>query len=119
VTPSAIDTAAVGATNAANASKASGTASFTVDRNSKLLRWQISYAGLSSETTGAHIHTSAGPGVSPTIIVDLTKSSLSNPIVGSTTLDDNQLADLLSGRAFVDIHTKLNEDGEISGQIAP
>lgn len=117
--PVPVEAAAKEATNAANAARAGGAAQFTIDQATHMLRWNVSYAGLSSDAVSAHIHTAAGPGVAPVIIVDLGKNGTASPLIGSTRLDDTQLADLMAGRDFVDVHTKLNENGEITGQIVP
>ncbi len=117
--PVPIDTATAQATNATNAGRAGGSAVLTLDRTSRVLRWQVNYSGLSSDAVEAHIHTLAGPGVTPVIIVNLGKHGMGSPLIGSTTLDDTQIADLVAGRNIVDVHTKLNQGGEISGQITP
>jgi hypothetical protein len=46
-------------------------------------------------------------------------SGVSNPIEGSTTLTDAQMADLTAGKDYVNIHTAENKGGEIRGQIKP
>ena len=99
------------------ASSAVGAAEFTLDRQTRELRWQITFSGLSSDAVSAHIHTTSGPGVTSGVTIDLAASGVSNPLVGSATLNDLQIDDLVSGKDYVDIHTKLNLNGEIRGDI--
>ena len=40
-------------------------------------------------------------------------------LVGSAAITDDQEADLLAGLWYVNIHTELNQPGEIRGQVVP
>jgi hypothetical protein len=44
-------------------------------------------------------------------------SSLANPMKGTATLDDGQIADLKAGKWYFNIHTAANPGGEIRGQL--
>jgi len=101
----------------ATSARAGGTADFQLDRTTHEIKWRVTYSGLSSAPTAVHIHAVAGPGVRSDIVLDLATNGLGNPLVGSATLDDMQIADLVSGKDYVDIHTKLNQEGEIRGAI--
>lgn len=101
----------------AAAPNAAGAAEFTLNRETRELRWQITFSGLSSDVVAAHIHTAAGPGVTPGVTIDLAGSGVGNPLLGSATLNDLQIQDLTTGKDYVDIHTKLNFNGEIRGDI--
>ena len=63
----------------------------------------------------AHIHTGL-PNENGPIAFDLGKSS-GTPFEGRITLTESQVADLLSGRMYVDVHTEMFKDGEIRAQI--
>jgi hypothetical protein len=100
-------------------SNGSGNGDFTLDPSTKQLSWKITYAGMTGDPTAAHIHGPAAPGTNAGVVINLAPSGLKNPIEGSTTLTDAQLADLMSGKDYVNIHTAQNKGGEIRGQIMP
>jgi hypothetical protein len=96
-----------------------GKADFTLDPASKQLSWNVTYDGLSGPATAAHIHGPAAPGANAGVVVNLAPNGVSNPLKGSTTLTDAQVADLTSGKDYVNVHTANNKGGEIRGQIMP
>jgi len=98
----------------------SGTASgtFTLNPATKELTWTVNYSGLSSEATAAHIHGPAAAGANAGVEVPLGAAGKS-PITGKATLTDAQIADLESGKAYLNIHTANNKGGELRGQITP
>jgi glucose/arabinose dehydrogenase/plastocyanin len=95
---------------------ATGTGTVTLDTGTNELSWQISYSDLEGNITAAHFHATAAyceeSGVEVTLSTD-------NPIVGSTTLTDQQVEDLINGLWYVQIHTDLHPPGEIRGQVLP
>jgi Cu/Zn superoxide dismutase len=99
-----------------NQSQGKGAAAITLDTATKKLSWTVNYSGLSGPATAAHIHGPAEPGKNapPTIPF---QSAGANPITGSATLTDAQVADLNGGRMYVNVHTAANPSGEIRGQI--
>ena len=114
------------------ASSGTGTATLTLDPNTKMLTWSVTYNGLSGRpemlgaagrgaaATAAHIHGPAAPGANAGVVVDLSPSGPPvNPITGSTAVTDAQIADLIAGKDYVNIHTAVNKGGEIRGQITP
>jgi hypothetical protein len=101
----------------ANDSKGTGSVTATFDSDSKKLTWKGSYSGLSGPATAAHFHTGeAGKngGVTVPIFAGATAKS---PFEGSATLTDAQVADLLAGKLYANIHTEANKGGEIRGQL--
>jgi glucose/arabinose dehydrogenase len=99
-----------------------GFAIFNLEGNS--LTFTITYRGLGSLATLAHIHGPAAATNTAGVLIDLqsfrngpfgTNGSFSGTIV----LSDTQKAYLMSGRTYVNIHTVNNGGGEIRGQIAP
>jgi len=96
-----------------------GTADLTLDTSSKLLTWNVSYSGLSGAATAAHIHGPAAAGANAGVVINLASSGISNPLQGSMTLTDAQVADLLAGKYYVNLHTAQNKGGEVRGQITP
>jgi len=101
----------------ANDTSGTGMAAATYDTASKLLKWTVTYAGLTGPATMAHIHGPAEPGKNAGVVIAFT--SPDSPITGSATLTDAQAADLLAGKYYVNVHTAANKSGEIRGQLAP
>ncbi len=111
----------------------SGFATVTLDTDTNLLTWDITYSGLTGEIVapGAHFHGPAGFGATAGVVVDLagnvagtgTGAPLPQPasgsLVGNFTISDAQESDILAGLWYVNIHTALNGPGEIRGQVIP
>lgn len=69
--------------------------------------------------TAAHFHGNGFPGVNAPILINIGNiAGLTSPIVGQTTVTAQQAADLLAGRMYINIHSALNLNGEIRGQVA-
>lgn len=101
------------------ASNGNGTGEFTFDPATKQLTWTVSYSGLTSAAAAAHIHGPAGPGENAGVMVPLASGAPANPIKGTATLTDAQIAEITSGKTYVNIHTANNKGGEIRGQLMP
>jgi hypothetical protein len=97
-------------------SKGTGKGEFTFDDKTYELKWTVTYDGLSSPPTAAHIHGPAAPGANAGVVVPLGDVSKS-PITGSAKLTEEQEKDLLDGKYYVNIHTATAPGGEIRGQI--
>ena len=98
------------------ASSGKGTATASLDTNTKTLTWTVDYSGLSGPATAAHIHGPADPGANAGIVVPFS-GNLASPIKGSATLTDAQIAQLEAGKWYVNIHTEANKPGEVRGQL--
>jgi hypothetical protein len=95
-------------------SPAVGFGCFTLNPDSTL-DYQVSYVGLLSFETGAHIHGPAPAGVNAGVQFGL---GLGTPKVGTVgPLTGPQIDDLMNGLYYVQIHTTLFPGGEIRGQI--
>lgn len=121
-----------------------GSVLLTIDTVTNLMTVNVSFAGLVSPTTIAHIHCCAGPGgiASPATTVpsfpgfpvgvttgtylqtfDLTLASSYNPAFitasGGTVAAAQAafIAGLLNGQAYFNIHTQQFPGGEIRGQL--
>jgi Cu/Zn superoxide dismutase len=105
----------------ANTSTATGTAEITVNDATKEVSWSITFQGLSADSTAAHIHGPAAAGVNAGVITALAPMGTppKSPLTGKATLTDAQIADILAGRTYVNIHTVAHKGGEIRGQISP
>jgi CHRD domain-containing protein len=98
-----------------NDSKGTGSVTATFDTDSKKLSWKGSLSGLSGPVTAAHFH--AGEvGKNGAIAVPIAGAEKGS-FEGSATLTDAQVADLMGGKWYVNIHTAANKAGEIRGQM--
>lgn len=100
-----------------NASPATGSAVVNFDTTTLALDWNISFTGLTAPMTAAHFHGPAALGVPAAVQVPI--SGLSSPLIGSTTINSTQAADLQAGLWYVNIHTSNFPAGEIRGQVVP
>lgn len=94
--------------------KATGSVTATFDTASKKLSWKGSYSGLSGPATAAHFHAGES-GKNGGVAVPITATA--SPFEGSATLTDAQVADLMGGKWYVNVHTANNKAGEIRGQV--
>jgi uncharacterized protein (TIGR03118 family) len=97
---------------------ASGSASLTLVGSE--LFYTVTYSGLSGPVTAAHIHGPADTTNSaPPIIPFNPPSTASGTFSGNVSLTPVQVAYLLAGQTYINIHTATNGGGEIRGQIYP
>lgn len=100
-------------------SKGSGALQAQLDTSSKLLKWNITYEGLTGPATAAHFHGPAAVGSNAAPVVPIPKDKLASPISGEQTLTDQQVSELTAGKWYFNVHTKANPAGEIRGQVTP
>ena len=101
-------------------SPGSGTANFTFDPATRVLSWSITYSGLSSPATMAHLHVAAaGKNGPPAIWLSTRGTAPTSPITGSATLTPAQAAQLKAGDWYVNLHSKDHPAGELRGQVMP
>ena len=99
---------------------ATGSCDVTVDDVSLFVSATCTYSGLTGPATAGHIHASAPMGVGPVgVILPFTSltAATSGTASGTLTLNAAQVAAILGGMAYTNIHTALNGGGEIRGQI--
>jgi hypothetical protein len=99
-----------------NASQATGTVDAVLNTDTNLLRWKVSYTGLSGPITGAHFHGPAAVGANAGVVLPW-PSPVTSPMEGRATLTPAQVAELVAGRWYANIHTAANPGGEIRGQM--
>ena len=97
-------------------SSGSGTIVTKLDKTTRMLSWTVTYSGLSGPVTAGHFHGPAAAGANAGVVVPFT-GSLASPITGSKELTEAQIADLVTGKWYVNLHTAANPGGEIRGQI--
>src|SRR5215213_7944262 len=98
-----------------NNSTATGRASLVLSPDEKTARVSLTFSGLSSGQTDAHIHGPAVPGVSAPPVFPLPLGQLSD---FSITLTPSQVQDLKNGLFYVNVHSSNFPTGEIRGQFA-
>ena len=76
----------------------------------------MSFAGLSSAQTAAHIHGPAHVGVNAPVLFNLGSGAVSNATFAVTPA---QVAQLKAGLFYFNVHTQNFPNGEIRGQILP
>ena len=92
-----------------------GTATASLDTTTKTLSYSVDYSGLTGPATMAHFHGPAEAGANAGVIVKF--DSPASPIKGTATLTDAQMADLMAGKWYANVHTATNPGGEIRGQM--
>jgi hypothetical protein len=100
----------------ATTSAATGTADVDYDPATKKLTWKLTYSGLTGPATAAHFHGPAEAGKNAGVKVPIANAPTS-PAEGSAVLTDEQAADLMAGKYYINVHTAANPGGEIRGQV--
>jgi hypothetical protein len=98
-----------------NSSTGSGTAEATLDTDTRLLTYTVTYSGLTGPVMGAHFHGPSEAGKNAGIALPF--KTVQSPIQGNATLTDSQAADLLAGKWYANVHTGANPGGELRGQM--
>ena len=98
-------------------SDASGMVEASLDSDSQVLTWKITYSGLSGAATAAHFHGPAMAGQNAGVVVPI-PGSLASPMTGSATLTPSQAAELTAGKWYVNLHTAAHPNGEVRGQVS-
>ena len=112
----------------ANASTATGTATYTLKGNT--LSFVVTVNGLAAPATASHIHVGSAAVSGPVIVPYVTGSVQSGNVTagtidlsatisnGTSTITGDSLKVLLNnGNAYTNVHTSTNPGGEIRGQI--
>ena len=99
----------------ANTSPATGTVDAVLNKDTNLLRWKVSYTGLTGPATAGHFHGPAAVTANAGVVLGWATAESGSE--GSATLTAAQAADLMAGRWYANIHTKANPGGEIRGQM--
>lgn len=107
---------------AGTSSLGTGSATVTLDTIAANLGVDLTYSGLLTPTTNAHIHCCAPPGTSAGVIIPFIPAGFvtgatSGSFTASFALTPTQLADVESGLSYINIHTTEFPAGEIRGQI--
>ena len=98
------------------ATMGSGQVDAVLNKDTQLLRWKVTYSGLSGPATAGHFHGPAAVGANAGVVLPF-PGQMSSPMEGSATLTAAQVADLMAGRWYANIHTAANPGGELRGQM--
>jgi hypothetical protein len=97
-------------------SAGNGDALASLDTTTKMLTYTVTFQSLTGPATMAHFHGPAAAGANAGVVVPLGNTPTS-PIHGTAKLTDAQIADLMAGKWYVNVHTAANPGGEIRGQV--
>lgn len=107
-----------------NASTATGTATVVLDSITGKGTLTLTFSGLTTAVTGAHIHCCAAQGANAPVIVPfdafltLSADKLSGSITNyAFTLTATQVTAMINGLTYVNVHTTQFGPGEIRGQL--
>ena len=96
-----------------------GSATMTFNSSNSQLAWFIEFDELTGPATAAHFHGPASAEANAEVQVDIGEvSGLTSPMNGSAVLSTEQVAFLLQGLMYINIHTESNPDGEIRGEVS-
>ena len=100
----------------------SGSAALTYDPGTRVVTWNISFSGLSSQATMAHFHGPAAAGKNAGVKVWLSQKGtkeVASPMTGQDTLSPDDAKMFEAGDMYINVHTKDHPGGEIRGQVVP
>lgn len=93
---------------------ATGTVDAVLNKDNRLLRWKMSFSGLSGPATMAHFHGPAAIGANAKVTLPF-QAPITSPYSGQATLTPEQAADLIAGKWYANVHTAAHPGGEIRG----
>ena len=97
-----------------NTSGGSGTGKVELDGN--VIKWTVTYSGLTGPVTAGHFHGPAAAGANAGVVVPFA-GPLASPIVGSASLTAAQVDQVKQGLWYINLHTAANPGGELRGQV--
>lgn len=101
-------------------SPATGSAIVTLDTDTNLLSWNITFTAesLLGTTTASHFHGPAPAGMNAPVIVNINLTpGFGSPQIGSATISAEHEAFFLAELTYINIHTTTFPGGEIRGQV--
>lgn len=99
-------------------SAGSGSVEGVINMASRELRWNIKCQGLTGPVTAMHFHGPATEAQNAAVVVPMPGGCDGQGTTGKMVITQNQLADMLAGKWYVNVHTDRFPKGEIRGQVA-
>lgn len=98
----------------------SGSFSGSFNSNTNMLTYSVSWQQLTGPVTDMHFHGPADIGEPAGVALAITgfNSVVQGSHSGSATLSDEQEAQLLAGKWYINLHTAMHKPGEIRGQVS-
>ena len=93
-----------------------GSGAFVASLSGTTLSWKLTFRKLSGPAVAAHIHLGR-PGKAGQVVVSLCGPCTSG-VSGKTALTSAQVKAILGGGIYVNVHTAMNTNGEIRGQVS-
>jgi hypothetical protein len=100
-----------------DATSAGGYLTAQYSKATGIFKWRLVVNGLSSPITHAYFHGPDGVGDNDAALVPINQPFDGNMHIGGVALTEQQAADLLAGRWYVDIPTEKFPNGEIRGAV--
>jgi hypothetical protein len=100
-----------------NDSAGKGTLEATLDTDALVLKYTITYEGLTGPAVAAHFHGPADATANAPPVVPIPDDKLASPIEGEATVTADQVKELQNHLWYFNIHTAQYPDGEIRGQL--
>jgi hypothetical protein len=94
-----------------------GFAEVRLERATMKITWKVTYKDLTSPATAAGLYGPENVGGNAGQFVDLANGNLKSPLTGSKVLSDGEFQYLITGRVYVNIHSRKYKDGELRGQL--
>lgn len=98
------------------AGKGTGMVDAVFNKDTRVLRFKVTYTGLTGPATMAHFHGPAASTANAPVVAPW-PMPVTSPMEGSVTLTPTQVGDLLAGFWYANIHTAAFPGGEIRGQM--
>jgi hypothetical protein len=95
-----------------------GTAELRLDTTTRDFTYTIRFSGLTAALSASHFHGPVGRGGNASILVPIPlPNAREGMLSGTVTLNEGQMAQVLAGQWYINLHTPNFPTGEIRGQI--
>jgi hypothetical protein len=94
-----------------------GVAEVRLERATLRITWNVTWQGLTSPPTAAGLYGPENVGANAGQFVDFSAGGLRSPLRGSKVLSDGEFQYLITGRVYVNVHSRKYPNGELRGQL--
>ncbi len=106
-----------GPQRAPTSSDATGMATFTLERDTLRLTWEVTFEGLTSTPSGLHVHGPTPAEGSAPAVFALAGENFTSPVTGERVISIGEVSLFVQNLAYVNLHTSRYPEGEIRGSI--